>query len=88
MRFLQSIYLESLPDRRSRLRRYFSCHLILPQGLVLIRGADVFFHSGTCREIEIRPVPGEHAFAKKTQQTPPADIKLARKRLKEMLDEK
>jgi phage-related protein len=28
-----------------------------------------------------------HAFAKKTQQTPPADIKLARKRLKEMLDD-
>jgi phage-related protein len=29
-----------------------------------------------------------HAFAKKTQQTAPADIKLARKRLKEMLDDK
>jgi phage-related protein len=29
-----------------------------------------------------------HAFAKKTQQTPPADIKLARKRLKEMLDDR
>jgi phage-related protein len=29
-----------------------------------------------------------HAFAKKAQQTPPADIKLRRKRLKEMLDDK
>lgn len=29
-----------------------------------------------------------HAFAKKTQQTPPKEIALAQKRLKEMLDEK
>ena len=29
-----------------------------------------------------------HAFAKKTRQTPPADIRLARKRLKEMQDDK
>jgi len=29
-----------------------------------------------------------HAFAKKKQQTSPADIRLARKRLKEMLDDK
>ena len=29
-----------------------------------------------------------HAFAKKTRQTQPSDIKLARKRLKEMLDDK
>jgi phage-related protein len=28
-----------------------------------------------------------HAFAKKTQKTPPPDIELGRKRLKEMLDE-
>jgi phage-related protein len=29
-----------------------------------------------------------HAFAKKTQKTPPHEITLAQKRLKEMLDEK
>lgn len=28
-----------------------------------------------------------HAFVKKTQQTPPLEIELARKRLKELLDE-
>jgi phage-related protein len=28
-----------------------------------------------------------HAFAKKTRQTPPSEIQLARKRLKEMLDD-
>ena len=28
-----------------------------------------------------------HAFVKKTQQTPPSEIQLARKRLKEMQDE-
>ena len=28
-----------------------------------------------------------HAFAKKTRQTPPAEIQLGRRRLKEMLDE-
>jgi phage-related protein len=29
-----------------------------------------------------------HAFTKKTRQTPPAEIELGRKRLKELIDEK
>jgi phage-related protein len=53
-----------------------------------VRGEDgqfrAFYFTASDSEEGILAV---HAFAKKTQQTPPADIKLARKRLKEMLDD-
>ena len=42
----------------------------------------VFYFTATVRGILVL-----HAFSKKTQQTPPLEIQLARKRLKEMQDE-
>ena len=42
----------------------------------------IFYFTATARGILVL-----HAFIKKTQQTPPLEIQLARKRLKEMQDE-
>jgi phage-related protein len=41
----------------------------------------VFYFTATARGILVF-----HAFAKKTQRTPPLEIELAKKRLKELLD--
>jgi phage-related protein len=50
-----------------------------------IRGADgiyrVFYYTASAEGILV-----VHAFVKKTQRTPPLEIELARKRLKEFLD--
>jgi phage-related protein len=63
-------------------------HFIIIPGVagLRVRGEDGQFRAFyfTASEEGILVV---HAFARKTQQTPPADIKLARKRLKEMLDD-
>jgi len=49
------------------------------------RGADgiyrTFYHTASAKGILVF-----HAFVKKTQRTPPLEITLARKRLKELLD--
>lgn len=42
----------------------------------------VFYYVASARGILVF-----HAFVKKTRQTPPLEIELARKRLKELLDE-
>jgi len=42
----------------------------------------VFYYTASAKGILVF-----HAFAKKTQRTPPLDLELARKRLKELLDE-
>ena len=41
----------------------------------------VFYFTATARGVLVF-----HAFAKKTQRTPPPEIELAKKRLKELLD--
>jgi phage-related protein len=41
----------------------------------------VFYHVASTRGVLVF-----HAFAKKTQRTPPLELELARKRLKELLD--
>jgi phage-related protein len=50
-----------------------------------VKGEDgifrVFYFTATAKGILVF-----HAFAKKTQRTPPLEIELARKRLKELLD--
>ena len=50
-----------------------------------LRGQDgifrVFYHTAAPQGVLVF-----HAFVKKTQQTPPLEIDLARKRLKELLD--
>jgi len=50
-----------------------------------VKGEDgifrVFYFTATARGVLVF-----HAFAKKTQRTPPLEIELAKKRLKELLD--
>lgn len=50
-----------------------------------VRGEDgifrVFYYTGSPKGVLVF-----HAFEKKTQRTPPLEIELARKRLKELLD--
>ena len=44
-------------------------------------GFRVFYYTASAKGILVF-----HAFAKKTQRTPPLELELARKRLKELLD--
>jgi phage-related protein len=50
-----------------------------------VKGADgnyrAFYYAASSRGVLVF-----HAFVKKTQRTPPLEIELARKRLKELLD--
>ena len=50
-----------------------------------VKGEDgtfrVFYFTATAKGVMVF-----HAFAKKTQRTPPLEIELAKKRLKELLD--
>jgi phage-related protein len=50
-----------------------------------VKGADgifrVFYYTASPKGVLVF-----HAFEKKTQRTPPSEIELARKRLKELLD--
>ena len=50
-----------------------------------VKGADSIFRVLYCTAPS-RGVLVFHAFVKKTQRTPPLEIELARKRLKELLD--
>jgi phage-related protein len=50
-----------------------------------VKGSDGIYRAFYCAASP-RGVLVFHAFVKKTQRTPPLDIGLARKRLKELLD--
>jgi phage-related protein len=50
-----------------------------------VTGADGIFRVFYCL-VSQRDVLVFHAFVKKTRRTPPLEIELARKRLKELLD--